>query len=187
MQYCFVEGGFADLSKDLAEYLHVSEEVEPLLEENKKDQVLTKLVAASAGLNSYPEKEFTAAYNLLIYLIMQSPNVNKFLQPICQNVSKPITSAPINGPGLALNVLTTLFNLLQPDNDDRRNVFSAILRVVKNTGNFEILRPQLKKLDQWIEEWDLDEEDQRKLFGQLADVTEEAGEEGCVLFDTACE
>ncbi|TVY93643.1 Eukaryotic translation initiation factor 3 subunit M [Lachnellula willkommii] len=178
MQYCFVEGNFADLSRDLAEYLRISTEIEPLLEANTKDEVLKKLVTASAGLNAYPEKEFTAAYNLLVYLVMQSPNVNMFLPRMCEHLSKPITSAPLNGSGLALNVLTTIFNLLQPDNDVRWNVFSAILRLVKNSGNFEVLRPQLKKLDQWIEEWELDEEDQRKLYGQLADVAEDAGEQG---------
>ncbi|TVY82563.1 Eukaryotic translation initiation factor 3 subunit M [Lachnellula suecica] len=176
MQYCFVEGSFADLARELAEYLHV--EVGDNLDANLKDEVLKKLVTASAGLNSYPEKEFTAAYNLLVYLVMQSPSVNMFLPRICENLSKPITSAPVNGAGLALNVLTTIFNLLQPDNEVRSNVFTAILRLVKNSGNFETLRPQLKKLDTWIEEWDLDEEDQRKLFGQLADVAEENGEQG---------
>jgi len=181
MQYCFVEGTFADLARDLAEYLHISAEIEPLLEANTKDEVLKKLVTAAAGLNSYPEKEFTAAYNLLVYLVMQSPNVNMFLPRMCDHLTKPITSAPVNGSGLALNVLTTIFNLLQPDNEVRFNVFQAILRLVKNSGNFETLRPQLKKLDQWIGEWDLDEEDQRKIFGMLADAAEDVGEQGYVI------
>lgn len=181
MQYCFVEGSFADLARELAEYLHIAAEIEPLLEANTKDEVLKKLVTAAAGLNSYPEKEFTAAYNLLVYLVMQSPNVTMFLPRMCDNLTKPITSAPVNGSGLALNVLTTIFNLLQPDNEVRFNVFQAILRLVKNSGNYETLRPQLKKLDQWIGEWDLDEEEQRKIFGLLADAAEDAGESGYVL------
>lgn len=176
MQYCFVEGSFADLARDLAEYLHITAEVEPLLESNSKDEVLKKLVTASAGLNSYPEKEFTAAYNLLVYLVMQSPNVNMFLPRMCDNLSKPVTSG--HGTGLALNVLTTIFNLLSADNEVRFNVFQSILRIVKASGSFETLKPQLKKLDQWIEEWDLDEEDQRKVFGQLADAAEDGSEEG---------
>ncbi|CAG8982908.1 hypothetical protein HYALB_00002925 [Hymenoscyphus albidus] len=176
MQYCFVEGTFADLARDLAEYLHVTAEVEPLLESNSKDEVLKKLVTASAGLNSYPEKEFTAAYNLLVYLVMQSPNVNIFLPRMCDNLSKPVTSS--HGTGLALNVLTTIFNLLAADNEVRFNVFQAILRLVKASGSFDTLRPQLKKLDQWIAEWDLEEEDQRKVFGQLADAAEDGSEEG---------
>ena len=40
-----------------------------------------------------------------------------------------------------------------------------------------MLRPQLKKLDGCLVEWDVDEEDQRKLFGLIADAAEDAGEE----------
>lgn len=184
----FVDGTFEDLADELAAYLDnvkkvdenegVRAEIKPLLEGNKKDDVLKKLVTASPVLNTAPEKEFTAAYNLLIYLIIQSPNVNIFLNKVCENLLRPITSSPVNGTGLALSVLTTLFNLLQPDNEDRYNVFSkAILRLVKTSGMFEMLRPQLAKLNTWIEQWDVDEEDQRNLFGQIADVAEDAGEE----------
>ena len=183
----FIDGTFEDLADELASYIDnlkkvdedagVRAEVKPLLDANKKDDALKKLVTASPALNSAPEKEFTAAYNLLVYLVIQSPNVNMFLPKICENISRPITSSPTNGSGLALSVLTTLFNLLQPDNEVRYNVFQAILRLVKTSGLFEMLRPQLKKLETWIEQWEVDEEDQRKLFGQIADVAEDAGEE----------
>ena len=183
----FVDGTFEDLADELAGYIDnvkkveesegVRAEIKPLLDTKKKDEALKKLVTASPVLNSAPEKEFTAAYNLLIYLIIQSPNVNMFLPKVCENLSRPITSSPINGTGLALSVLTTLFNLLKPDNEVRYNVFQAILRLVKTGGLYEMLRPQLKKLDTWIKQWDVDEEDQRKLFGQIADVAEDAGEE----------
>jgi translation initiation factor 3 subunit M len=183
----FVDGTFEDLADELAGYIDnvkkveesegVRAEIKPLLDSNKKDEALKKLVTASPVLNSAPEKEFTAAYNLLIYLIIQSPNVNMFLPKVCENLSRPIISSPVNGAGLALSVLTTLFNLLQPDNEVRYNVFQAILRLVKTSGLFEMLRPQLKKLDTWIEQWDVDEEDQRKLFSQIADVAEDASEE----------
>jgi len=181
-QQVFIEGSFADLAQELAEYLNIGSEIQPLLAENKKDDALKKLVTASSALNSTPEKEFTAAYNLLVYLVIQSPSVNIFLPRICDNLSKPITSSPINGPGLALSVLTTIFNLLQPDNEVRFNVFQAVLRLIKNSGQFELLKPQLKKLDNWIIEWEVDEEDQRKLFVQIAEVADDAGEEECVLF-----
>lgn len=182
----FIDGTFEDLADELAGYIDnvkkVNEdegaraEIKPLLAAHKKDDALKKLVTASPALNSAPEKEFTAAYNLLVYLIIQSPNVNMFLPKVCDNLSRPITSSPINGSGLALSVLTTIFNLLQPDNEVRYNVFHAILSLVKKTGLFEMLRPQLKKLDTWIEQWESDEEDQRKLFVQIADVAEDASE-----------
>lgn len=175
-QHVFIEGTFADLAQELAEYLNIGSEIAPLLEENKKDDALKKLVTHSIALNATPEKEFTAAYNLLIYLVVQSPSVNMFLPRICDNLSKPITSSPINGPGLALNVLTTVFNLLPPDNDVRFHVFSAVLRLIKTHGLFETLRPQLKKLDNWVKEWETDEEDQRKMYSQITDIAEDAGE-----------
>ncbi|RDW84961.1 eukaryotic translation initiation factor 3 subunit M [Coleophoma cylindrospora] len=176
-QQVFIEGSFQELAQELAEYLNIGPEIEPLLAENKKDEALKRLVTASPALNASPEKEFTAAYNLLIYLVVQSPSVNKFLPKICENLSKPVTSSPINGAGLALSVLTTVFNLLTPDNDVRYNVFQAVLRLVKGSGLFEMLRPQLKKLDTWISQWDVDEEAERKLYAQIADIAEDAGEE----------
>jgi translation initiation factor 3 subunit M len=186
-QQVFIDGTFEDLADELAAYIDnvkkvddaegVRAEIKPLLAANKKDDTLKKLITASPVLNAAPEKEFTAAYNLLIYLVIQSPNVNMFLPKVCENLSRPIASSPLNGAGLALSVLTTLFNLLQPDNEVKYNVFQAILRLVKNSGLFEMLRPQLKKLDGWIEQWEVDEEDQRKLFGQIADVAEDAGED----------
>jgi translation initiation factor 3 subunit M len=183
----FIDGAFEDLADELAAYIDnvkkvdetsgVRAEIKPLLAGNQKDEALKKLVIASPALNAAPEKEFTAAYNLLIYLIVQSPNVNMFLSKVCENLSRPITSSPLNGAGLALSVLTTLFNLLLPENEVRYHVFQAILRLVKTSGLYEMLRPQLKKLDTWVEHWDIDEEDQRKLFGQIADVAEDAGED----------
>lgn len=177
IQHVFIEGEFAELAQELADYLDISADVKPLLAENKKDDALKRLTVASAKLNSFPEKEFTAAYNLLVYLVLQSPNANMFLPKICDHLSKPVTSSPANGSGLALNILSTVFNLLPPGNSVRSNVFEAVVQLVKNTGSFDALRPQLKKLDAWIVEWDIDEEDQRKLFVKIADVADDASEE----------
>lgn len=121
--------------------------------------------------------EFVAAYNLLVHLVRQSPNLDKFLPKICQNLSAPIKSSPNNGPGLALSILTTIFNILPPTNDTRYHVFLAVLRVVRASSSFELLRPQLKNLDSWIAAWETDEEDQRKLYFEIANVAAEAGED----------
>ncbi|KAL9020249.1 MAG: hypothetical protein Q9185_002532 [Variospora sp. 1 TL-2023] len=185
-----IEGSFEELADELSHYIDevkrkqgdnntaVQTEITPLLEKNQKDDVLKKLVTGSAVLNSAPEKEIIAAYNLLVHLIRQSSNPNMFLPRICQNLSNPITSSPTNGTGLALSVLTTIFNILPQDNDVRYHVFLAILRVIRSSGSFELLRPQLKNLDTWITQWETDEEDQRKLYLSIAEVAEEAsGEE----------
>ncbi|KAI9819048.1 MAG: hypothetical protein M1832_004090 [Thelocarpon impressellum] len=187
-----IEGPFEELAEELAQYIDnvkpggagddeaatLQAEVSRLLDQNQKDDALKRLVTASAVLNAAPEKEFIAAYNLLVHLIRQSPNLNMFLPKVCNNLSNPVTSSTSsNGPGMALAILTTIFNVMQPDNDTRYHVFLAILSVVKRSGLYESLRPQLKNMDRWIGEWEADEDEQRKLFLEIADVAEEAGEE----------
>lgn len=120
--------------------------------------------------------EFIAAYNLLVHLIRQAPNPSMFLPKICGNLTQPITSSPANGSGLALSILSTIFNVLPSDSEARYHVFFAILRVVRSVTNFEILASQLKHLDSWLEEWEMDEEEERKLYLAVADVAKEAGE-----------
>lgn len=103
--------------------------------------------------------------------------MNIFLPRVCQNLSNPITSSPNNGPGLALSIFSTIFNMLPPDEDARYHVFFAILRVIRASGTFDALRPQLDNLDDWLVQWDMDEDEQRKLYLAITDVANEAGEE----------
>jgi translation initiation factor 3 subunit M len=99
-----------------------------------------------------------------------------FLPRLCQNLSKPIPSSPANGAGLALAILSTVFNTVSPDSETRFHIFMAILQVIKSSLNFETLRPQLKNLDTWMEEWDIDEEQERKIYLELAEVATKSGE-----------
>ncbi|KAI1208713.1 PCI-domain-containing protein [Annulohypoxylon truncatum] len=180
-QRVFVDGSFAELAKEMADYLHVGEEVKPLLEKDQKDEVLKKIVLASPALNAVPEKEFQSGYNLLVYLVLQSDNAGIFLPRVCDNLTKPITSSPVHGPGLALNALTTIFNLLnhdsERDNELRYNVFMAILRFVKSNGFYDTLKKTLPELKGWLQHWETDEEDQRKLYIEVAEIAHEAGDE----------
>ena len=63
-----IEGSFEELADELAHYIgevqkkqnhdaaNLQEEVTPLLEQGKRDEVLKKLVTASSVLNTAPEK-----------------------------------------------------------------------------------------------------------------------------------
>jgi translation initiation factor 3 subunit M len=202
-----IEGTFEELTEELAQYLdnlkktqgeensNIQAESTGLLEQNKKDEVLKRLVMGSQALNQAPEKgttyaygslqtqelielvtEFIAAYNLLIHLVRQSPNVGMFLPKICQHLSAPITSSPANGGALALSVLSTIFNTLSPSNEFRYHILLTVIRVIRATSNFETLRPQLKQVDQWLETWEMDEEDSRKLYLAISETAADAGE-----------
>ncbi|CAJ2501498.1 Uu.00g043510.m01.CDS01 [Anthostomella pinea] len=176
-QLVFVDGTFAELAQEMADYLNTGEGVKPLLEKEQNDEVLKKIIIASTALNAVPEKEFTAAYNLLVYLVLQSKNAEMFLPRVCDNLMKPITSSPVNGPGLALNALTNIFNMLPPDNELRFNVFMAILKFLKMHSMFENLKPYLSNLEAWMKEWEIDDDDQRQLYETVAETAHEAGEE----------
>jgi translation initiation factor 3 subunit M len=102
--------------------------------------------------------------------------MDKFLPKVCQNLSNPVTSAPVHGPGLALSILTTIFNILNPASETRYRVFQSMLKVIRANGFFEPLQSQLKNLDGWLLEWETDEEDSRALFVEIADIAEDAGE-----------
>jgi len=99
-----------------------------------------------------------------------------FLKRICQYLSAPITSSPANGPGLQLEILSTIFNTFPPSDESRFHILVTILLIVRSSSNFEVLKPQLKNLDSWLAQWDSDEVDQQQLFLVLADVASEAGE-----------
>ena len=72
-----IEGSFEELADELAHYIgevqkkqnpdapDLQDEVSPLAEQGKKDEVLKKLVTASSVLNSAPEK---GEFNIMFYL-----------------------------------------------------------------------------------------------------------------------
>lgn len=178
-QLVFVDGSFEELALEMAEYLK-AEEAKQLLSGDKKgakEDVLAKLVAASTGLTTVPEKEYTAASNLMIHLVLQSSDPKKHLPALCNVFSKPLAGSPVHGAGLALNALTTVFNLLDPEDPIRARVFMEILKFLRAYGMFEALRQYVDKLPEWMESWGTGEDFQRKLYEEMAEAALEAGEE----------
>lgn len=131
----------------------------------------------ASGHDTKARAELIAAYNLLIHLARQASNPDIFFNRICQNLSKPITSSPSNGPALSLAVLSTVFNVIPPNSDSRRHVLLAILQIVRSSSNFEAIRSQLKNLDSWLVQWEADDEEQRELYLTISEAAQSAGEE----------
>jgi len=187
-----VEGSFEELAAELAAYIDsikgegstVAADISPLLADTEKtdeqtapstrttdrDAVLKKLVTGSVVLNNAPEKELQAAYNLLIHLISQSEDPDTYLPHICRYLTSPITSSAHNGSGIALGVLGTLFNTVQPDDETRYHVLLAVIELIKQSENFETLKPQLRNVDDWIASWELEPSEARKLYLAIADA-----------------
>lgn len=173
----FVDGSFEELALEMATFLHIEDDVKPLIESKSTDAVLKALVASSPSLTSVPEKNFTAVANLMIYLVFQSANPKLHLPALCDAFSKPVANSPINGVGLSLNALTTIFNLLDPSNPVRFRVFIEILKYLKLSGMWESLTPYLDFLPAWIEQWGLNSEQEREIYELTAAAAKEAGKE----------
>ncbi|KAI2085822.1 hypothetical protein LOZ36_003745 [Ophidiomyces ophidiicola] len=206
-----VEGSFSELAEELAQYVDnirktqtdgsVGAEISPALEKlreqeqseeepdqaqqqqtlKERDEVLKKLVPTCSALNSAPEKEITAAYNLVIHLIRQSSNPRMFLPRVCNFLSSPFPSAPQNGPSIALSILSTVFNTLSTTDGGRYHVFLGIMGVLRNSSSslaFEALKTQLQtQLSGWISAWNLDEGDLEKLHLAVSDAAKNAGDD----------
>lgn len=173
----FVDGSANDILQEIADFVKIGDEVRPLLEQEQTEDALAAIVKASSVLNSAPEKEFGPAYNLLIFAVINhSKEPKKYLQPICQNLTKPLTSSPVNGRDLALGSMSTIFNLLSKDDPVRFNVFLQIVRFVKMHNMFDTLKPALKNIPGWLEAWGTDEEDRQRLYVDIADAAEAADE-----------
>jgi translation initiation factor 3 subunit M len=177
-QLFFVDGTFAELAQAMAEIVQVGDQVKPMLEKDQKEDALAAIVKASIHLNSIPEKDYNPSYNLLIYLVLEfSKDPKKYLPTMCGNILKPITSSPQHHFALASNALTTIFNTLDEENPLRYNVFLQMVRLVKANNAYDLLKPSLKNLTEWLKSWDTDEEAQRNLYVELAEVASEGGDD----------
>jgi translation initiation factor 3 subunit M len=178
-QLLFVDGSLPELTEEMGDYLHIGDEVRSHLKDNKPEDALQAIVKASQSLNSTPEREFTPAYSLLIHLVINSPEPKKYLPVICQNLQRPITSSPQHGTSLALFAFQSIFNFLKYDDPLRYNVWMQILKFVKQTGSWDLLKSSssLEKMQAWFKDWDTEEEGQRRMLIDTAEVAGDAGDE----------
>jgi translation initiation factor 3 subunit M len=117
------------------------------------------------------------AYNLVLHLARQSSNPDPFYNRISQYLLQPITSSPQHGIGLALTVLSTMFNIIPADDETRYHVFNDILKLVRQSGTFDSIKPHLKNLESWFADWESEDDEQRKLYLSIAEVAAETGEQ----------
>lgn len=127
--------------------------------------------------------EFSAAYNLLINLCLQSPAQEQFFARLCQYLSEqPIAPASSFSSTLAISTLTTIFNVLPLSSEARYHVFLAILKVIRATNSaqaLEALAPQLEQnIPNWLSAWQLDDEDAQTLYTAVADAAQAQGSHG---------
>ena len=100
-----------------------------------------------------------------------------YFRKILEHISAPITTSQNHGAGIQLACLSTLFNTVNADDVVRFYILEQIVKVIRSSNNFESIKPQLKNLDSWLEEWDMDEDKERQLFLELSAAAYEASDQ----------
>lgn len=60
---------------------------------------------------------------------------------------------------------------------ERYPVYRATLDIVAKNGLYDLLVPQLEKVEKWVEEWGSSVEEKRDLFLTIAGIAEEANDD----------
>ena len=130
-QQVFIDGTFADLAQELAEYLNIGAEIQPLLEENKKDDALKRLVTASTALNSSPEKSLqlpTISSSTSSSNLHQSTSSCRESARISRDRLHPLLSTAQVLPSAFLPPSSTFSNPIMRSDSMSSRQFCALLR-----------------------------------------------------------
>lgn len=79
-----------------------------------------------------------------------------------------VFTASTDHPELKLKILMVLYNMFHPGYGVRFPVFKKILEFAGQTGQFEKLFPYLEHLDNWMEDWQPEQEEKSQLFLTLS-------------------
>lgn len=115
---------------------------------------------------------FSLAFSLLHNLTEEQ--VGNFIKKLCDLLSDTKTKDTL--PVLKLNLLCVMFNLLEPTNTLRKNVFMVLSQFALDTNNAHACTGQLKHISNWTKQWQLNEAEEAELYLLVSKVCEQAGE-----------
>lgn len=159
-----------------------------LLKKGENEEIVNILTAESTALSNSSEKgtlntpspkssrtyfgDFEPAYNLLIHLVLTSKSVSTHLAQIIQNLATPPPFP--QGPGIAIAVLSTLFNLIPEEPQLQFSVFKSILGISQEYGLYEYISGYFNSVNEWLKEWNVSEEEQRQIWASIIAMAEKA-------------
>ncbi|CAN6597402.1 hypothetical protein TRVA0_001S04214 [Trichomonascus vanleenenianus] len=183
--YMIVDGVLGEYVQEISGYIDALNKVaegsdglvkktsELMAQETSESQEQTFQIIAeqSSVLGAAPEREFEAAYNLVLHILTFSSRLTEILPVVLKNLSEngPQTA---NGPVLVLAVMSNLFNILPASSPLRFTVFQAILKFAAATNNLHLILGQLKNLPVWLNQWGVDEANKQSLYAEIGDLVE---------------
>ncbi|KAG0197479.1 hypothetical protein BGX28_009050 [Mortierella sp. GBA30] len=174
----FIDAPVQDQAVELATYISslradeeqaLVKEVIALVEADKVSEATNVLIKESKTLLEAPEKEFEAAFNLLVAVGL---NVNK---DVLDQILKTIVSEPTQKTAIKFKVLSNVFNTLPANSPLRLSAFSSIVDLAVASDDMDLILPQLQYVPGWINEWAVGVEAERALLLTLSDRLKESG------------
>ncbi|KAF9987907.1 hypothetical protein BGZ75_010315 [Mortierella antarctica] len=175
----FIDAPVQDQAVELATYISslradeqqaLVKEVVSLVEAEKVADAANVLVKESKTLLEAPEKEFEAAFNLLVAIALNDANKTGLEQ-----ILKTIVSEPTQKTTLKFKVLSNIFNTLPANSPLRLPVFTSIVELAVATDDMDLVLPQLQYVPSWISEWGVGVEAERTLLLAVSDRLKETG------------
>lgn len=185
--YMVVDGVLKDLVEDIVNYI---DQVNPptegqasfasfieerLVEDStnertsaQQEEIFKAIAERSSVLSKVPEREFEPQYNLVLHILTFSSDLTAILPILLKNLSTPPSYT--NGATLSLAVLTNLFNILPVSSPLRYQVFLAILDSAAATNNISLVVSQIKHLNKWLKEWNVDESASREVYIKISSL-----------------
>ncbi|KAK4800196.1 hypothetical protein SAY86_025561 [Trapa natans] len=111
-------------------------------------------------------------FTVICNLVTKSENPDEILE-MAELISVKVAQRPNDKPALRLKILFNLYNLLTIPYD-RFSVYMQALNLAANGKVVEHIVPSLKKIDEFLKEWNLNLKKQRDLFLAISNVAKES-------------
>ncbi|KAF9966706.1 hypothetical protein BGZ70_001541 [Mortierella alpina] len=175
----FIDAPVQDQAVELATYISslradeeqaLVKEVVALVEAEKVADAANVLVKESKTLLEAPEKEFEAAFNLLVAIALSDASKTGLEQ-----ILKTVIAEPAQKTTLKFKVLSNIFNTLPANSPLRLPVFTSIVELAVASDDMDLVLPQLQYVPNWISEWGVGVEAERTLLMTVSDRLKETG------------
>ncbi|KAF8982411.1 hypothetical protein BGZ52_001820, partial [Haplosporangium bisporale] len=185
MDTIFIDAPVQEQVAELATYISslrgdeeqaLVKEVAPLVEAEKFAEATKVLVKESKTLLEAPEKEFEAAFNLLVAVAIVDAD-----KTVVEDILKVVVSEPTQKTALKFKVydlkeiLSNIFNTLPANSPLRLSVFTSIVDLAVASDDMDLVLPQLQYVPNWVSEWGVGADAERTLLLNLSDRLKETG------------
>ncbi|KAG8820319.1 hypothetical protein FRC17_010203 [Serendipita sp. 399] len=146
----------------------------PSFEEDagRRREVLEMVIERLSGLGDGADKEIEGFFNLLIAHILDSyPNP---ATPIEKVVNSVLTAQ--RPPSIKYRILSNIFNALPQTSPIRPRTFLTLLKLASKNDELDALHLHKAEVDKWLEEWDINVEEQAQFCKEIADALVKASQ-----------